>query len=239
MGQKVIIGIVSKHDSKERYQYRKPDTFIRDEVKQAILDNGGTVIGILPTEEEIRYCGDKWEDHLSSREKENLIAQIELCDGILLQGGLETDCYENIIAKYCYDKDIPILGICAGQNNIARALGGTTYQIPNPEKHDKSFQEYVHAIKIEEDSKFYTIVKTTEMLVNSRHKRAIKDCPLLRKVAFCEDGYPDVIEASDKTFYMGVRFHPESLYKKDKNMRKIFQYFIQVCGKEKKNPCNL
>ena len=45
------------------------------------------------------------------------------------------------IAKYCYENDVPILGICAGQNNIARALGGTTYKISNPEKHDKSFDE--------------------------------------------------------------------------------------------------
>ena len=235
MKQKVIVGIVSKHDTKERYQHRKEDTFIRDEVKQAIFDNGGIAIGILPTESQIKYCGDKWEDNLSRQEKENLIAQIELCDGVLLQGGLETDCYENIIAKYCYDKDIPILGICAGQNNIARALGGTTELIPNPEKHDKSFEEYVHSIKVKENSKFYSIVNTSEMLVNSRHKRTIKECPLLEKVAFCDDGYPDVIEAPNKTFYMGVRFHPESLYSKDENMNKIFQYFIKVCGKEKTN----
>lgn len=28
-------------------------------------------------------------------------------------------------------------------------------------------------------------------MVNSRHRRSIKDCPMLDKVAFCEDGYPD------------------------------------------------
>ena len=70
-------------------------------------------------------------------EKENLIAQLKLCDGVILQGGAETDNYEIVIAKYCYENDVPILGICAGQNNIARALGGTIYKIPNPEKHDK------------------------------------------------------------------------------------------------------
>ena len=55
---------------------------------------------------------------------------------------------------------------------------------------------------------------------------------MLDKVAFCEDGYPDVIEAKNKKFYMGVRFHPESLYKSDKNMRNIFIKFIESC-KEK------
>ena len=70
-------------------------------------------------------------------------------------------------------------------------------------------------------------------MVNSRHKRTIKDCPKLDKVAFCEDGYADVIEAKDKDFYIGVRFHPESLYQIDKNMNNIFKSFISIC--EEKN----
>ena len=141
--KKTIIGIVGKHikDNKIR-----TDTLIRDEVKQAIFDNGGVAIGILPVEADVNYCGDNWKDNLSIEEKENLITQLKLCDGIILQGGAETDNYESIIAKYCYENNIPILGICAGQNSIARALGGTTYKISNPDKHNKSFDEYVHNI---------------------------------------------------------------------------------------------
>lgn len=225
---KPIIGVVSKHYA--TYKTNKIDTFIRDEVKQAVFDNGGIAIGILPTENKINYSGDEWEDSLSKEEKENLIAQIKLCNGIIMQGGAENDNYEIIIARYCYDNDIPILGICAGQNNIARAIGGTTCKIPNPDKHFKSFDDkYVHKIKINENSKFYNIVKTNEMMVNSRHKRTIKDCPMLDKVAFCEGGYPDVIESKNKKFYIGVRFHPESLYKIDENHNKIFKEFINVC----------
>lgn len=227
--EKPIIGIVSKHYA--TYQSIRTDTFIRDEVKQAIWDNGGIAIGILPTELKINYCGDKWEDCLSKEEKENLITEIKLCDGIILQGGVETDNYEIIIAKYCYDNDIPILGICAGQNNIARALGGKTDKISNPEKHNRSFDEYVHKITIEKNSKFYHMVQTREMMVNSRHKKTIKTCPMLEKVAFCEDNYPDVIEAKNKKFYMGVRFHPESLYQKDEKMNQIFKEFIELCKK--------
>lgn len=227
MKNKPIIGIVSKHYAK--YKDKRKDTFIGDELKQAIFDNGGIAIGILPTEDKIKYSGDNWQDDLSEIETENLISQIKLCDGIILQGGIETDNYESIVSKYCYDNDIPILGICAGQNNIVRALGGTTYKIPNPEKHNKSFYEYAHNITINKDSKFFSIVNTESMLVNSIHQRTIKECPFLEKVGFCEDGYPDVVESKDKKFYIGVRFHPESLYKKDKFHNKIFEYFINCC----------
>lgn len=227
LDKKPIIGIVSKHYA--TYKSSRTDTFIRDEVKQAIFDNGGVAIGILPTEKEINYSGDDWKDNLSDEEKSNLLKQLSLCNGIILQGGLETDNYESIIAKYCYDNDMPILGICAGQNNIARALGGKICKISNPEKHDKSFDDFVHMITIDKTSKFYEIVKSEKMMVNSRHKRTIKECPKLDQVAFCEDNYPDVIESKNKKFYIGVRFHPESLYKKDEKHNKIFEAFINAC----------
>ena len=39
---KPIIGIPAKHCSK--YDQNRPDTLVRDEVKQAIFDNGGIAI---------------------------------------------------------------------------------------------------------------------------------------------------------------------------------------------------
>lgn len=50
---KPIIGIVAKHyrnNSKSRLE-----TYIRDEVEQAIFDNGGIAIGILPPNEDKIY----------------------------------------------------------------------------------------------------------------------------------------------------------------------------------------
>lgn len=225
---KPIIGILSKHQPK--IDGSRPNTYIRDEIKQAIFDNGGIAIGVISTEKGINDGNDNWGDNLSQEERNNLIAQVNLCDGIILQGGPNSDNYEIIVAKYCYDNNIPCLGICAGQNNIVRALGGTTYRIPNPEDHDKTFNSYVHDIKINEDSRFYDIVKTNQMMVNSRHKMTVKECPLLEKVAFCPDGYPDVVESKDKKFYVGVRFHPESLYLDDEFHNRIFKSFIDTCA---------
>lgn len=229
---KPIIGVVSKHYA--TYTSDRTDTYIRDEVKQAIFDNGGVAIGILPPDKEIKRRADNWENDLAEDEYNNLISQIKLCDGIVFQGGMSADNYENIAAKYCYENNIPTLGICCGQNIIVRAIGGTTYEIPNPEKHLQHSKEYVHSVKIDKTSKFYQIVKKEEIMVNSRHRKTIKDCPQLDKVGFCEDGYPDVVESKDKDFYIGVRFHPESLYKTDKNMNNIFVSFIDAC-KQRRN----
>lgn len=225
---KPIIGIVSKHIAENNI---RPNAYIRDEVKQAIFDNDAIAIGILLPKDEVLDVGDKWSNNLSISEYNNLIAQINLCDGVVFQGGEVCDNYEMIIAKYCYEKDIPVLGICCGQNVIVRALGGTTTYVSNPENHNKNMKEYVHNIKIIQPSKFYNIVQSKEIKVNSRHKRTIDKSPFLDQVAFCEDGYADVVESKNKKFYIGVRFHPESLYKIDENMNNIFKYFIRVCKK--------
>lgn len=204
---------------------------IRNEVKQAIFDNGGIAIGIISPNESIQPSGDDWMKYNHLIDKENIISQIKLCNGIILQGGNTNEAFEPFIAKYCYDNDIPCLGICAGQNSIVRGLGGTTYKISNPEKHNKPKENYVHNIHIDKESMFYNIVKKEEIMVNSRHKRTVGRTPLLDRVGFCEDGYADVVESKNKRFYLGVRFHPESLYKTDENMNNIFKYFINSCKK--------
>lgn len=231
--KKVIIGIISKHYPEHKYDSSRKDVFIRDEVKQAIFDNGGIAIGILPVEEKVKYIGDNWKDDLSKDEFSNLIEQINLCDGIIFQGGMESDNYEVIAAKYCYDNDIPTLGICCGQNIIVRALGGSTVCIPKPHNHMKMNCEYVHKVFIDKNSKFYKIVDKNEIMVNSRHNKIIKDSPLLNVVGICEDGYSDIVESKDKSFYIGVRFHPESLYKIDDNMNNIFKEFIKAYKNKK------
>ena len=228
MNRKPIIGIVEKHIETSD---PRPDGLIRDEYKQAVFDNGGIAIGILSPDEP-RFIHDDWAEYLDSISQAEIIAQVNLCDGIILPGGAQSEPYEPFIARYCYEHDIPCLGICAGQNNIARALGGTTCPVPNPEKHLRPEDAYVHTTTIiDPDSKFAKIVgENTTFKVNSRHKNILDACPGLKVVAVCDDGYKEVVEASDKKFYLGIRNHPESLYKIDEVAKRIFEAFITAAG---------
>lgn len=226
---KPIIGIVAKHyrnNPKARL-----DTFIRDEVEQAIFDNGGIAIGILPSNEDKIYPKDKWNDQLTTEEKHNFYEQISLCSGIVLQGGDFADEYECFIAKYCYEYDIPILGICAGKHCLVKAIGGIRRNLDN-RSHDSN-EDYVHSIKIDKNSKFYKLIGEDEIMVNSRHIGYSENVGPLKIVATSPDGVDEVVEDASKTFYIGVQFHPESLYKKDENMRKIFTEFIKICQENK------
>ena len=227
---KPIIGIVCKH-KKSDLNCVRPDSKIRDEVKQAIFDNGGISIGILFPDEGIKLVDGNY--NFNENCIEYIKAQLELCDGIILQGGTTSEMFEMFIAKYCYDKNIPTLGICAGQNNIVRALGGTLCLVDDIKKHCQTNKEYVHNCYIDPSSKFFSIVGKEEIIVNSRHKKTVKTLQNLNAVGFCEDGHADVVEDPNKDFYIGVRFHPESLYKKDVYMNNIFVNFIEVAKKQK------
>jgi len=228
---KVVIGIVTKHTKKQEIRI---NCYIRDEYKQAIYDNGGIAIGIISPNDEILYTEDNWKKDLDKLRIDDIIEQVKLCDGIILQGGSTSEVYEPFIAKYCYENNIPCLGICAGQNNIVRALGGSKKSIINPEKHLKLNDKYVHDVEIIDlNSKFYKIINKRKFRVNSRHKNVINEHPFLNLVGICEDGYNEVLESKEKDFYIGVRFHPESLYKTDENMNNIFKEFINCCKKNK------
>ncbi len=227
--EKPIIGIVAKHYYKDHLRL---ETFIRDEVEQAIFDNGGVAIGILPPNEDKTKAKNDWHEQLTTEEKHNLYAQIALCDGIILQGGGFSDEYECFIAKYCHDYDIPILGICAGCQNLVRAMDGEVKYMDNDSHNSDS--KYVHSIEVDTISKFYSIVLEKELMVNSRHKGFAANPGRLKVVASSPDDIPEVLEDSTKKFFIGVQFHPESLYKSDIYMNRIFTYFVKICSKTKK-----
>ena len=85
---------------------------------------------------------------------------------------------------------------------------------------------YVHEIYINHNSKLYNILNKDIIKVNSRHKDSIQN-PNLKVAATDINGVIEVIEDSNKKFFMGVQFHPESLIN-DENSKKIFASFIEA-----------
>ena len=131
-------------------------------------------------------------------EKENEFIKvkplIDLCSGVILQGGSDYYDIDIEITKYLYQKDIPTLGICLGMQTMAMTFNGNMGDIDN----HKSDKLYVHEINIDKKSKLYNIIKKDEIMVNSRHKSYIVSTDL--KVS----GKANIIEAiedSNKKFF--------------------------------------
>ena len=159
MSKKPIIGIIGKYQGKWGEDiWSKVD--IADEIRYLVVENDGIAISLLSTEKTLEFNKNdiKDEKELSKEEIQDLYRQIELCDGFILQGGLYSCNYEIEIAKKVLELNKPLIGICAGFNNILRALG-TDVMLDETKSHDYYDVNYRHKINILKDNTKYDILK--------------------------------------------------------------------------------
>ncbi|MCQ2547919.1 MAG: gamma-glutamyl-gamma-aminobutyrate hydrolase family protein [Clostridia bacterium] len=109
----------------------------------------------------------------------------------------------------------PILGVCAGSQDINVAHGGTLHQ--DIENHCKKPDGYTHEISIKEGTFLYEVYGEKAQ-VNTYHHQASKDpAPGFVVSAVSEDG---IIEAIEKGNIIGVQWHPEK--QMDKHFFEVF-----------------
>lgn len=141
------------------------------------------------------------------------------------------DISDYLLMKYCLDNDVPILGICRGAQMLAVASGASliqdiplyceeigmenndTHRMP-PEVPDRDFTR--HDIEIVEFNSYIAEIVGSSVFENvpSWHHQAIlstEGTPLKVTARNVTNGL-DIIEAierPDKSFVVGVQFHPE------------------------------
>jgi len=232
---KPIIGIVGRCGftiGDEVNNIRVPEKY-----RMCIINNGGIPIGIMPPQiveyQQVRPSDLK---KLTLVEKEILTRQLELCDGILLPGGLKRFEYDIFILDYALKNNIPILGICLGMQ-IMTMLDSNSNQVLSLEEiktsinHADFDNDIVHEVIISHDSKLFSIVGKDRFMVNSRHRMMVTDSSSFKVYGRSSDGVIELIERHDKKFAIGVQWHPESMMD-DKGQQLIFEAFIKACIKE-------
>ena len=231
MSKKPIIGIIGKYQGKWGEDiWNKVD--IADEIRYLVVENDGIAISLLSTEKTLEFNKNdiKDEKELSREEIEDLYGQIELCDGFILQGGLYSCNYEIEIAKKVLELNKPLIGICAGFNNILRALG-TDVMLDETKSHDYYDVNYRHKIDILKDNKLHDIIGEECIEVNSIHSMiATKEMvePYAKATSFSEDGLVESFEVPNKKFVLGIKWHPE-LMLEEKYVHRMFKEFVEAC----------
>lgn len=197
---------------------------LNQEINTAILQNGGTAIGIIPNENLVLsdLTTNKTYNHLDIFTLEEL----KRCDGILMQGGDNFYDYDIKIIDYCYKNDIPLLGICLGMQAMSYYFNGQIAQLKND--NHKSEQNYVHDVIIDKNSVIYQIFKQDVIKVNSRHKDNVVFTEI-DIVCKSSDGVIEAIEDKKKKFFIGVQWHPETMIEYDTLENNLFSYFINCC----------
>lgn len=125
--------------------------------------------------------------------------------------------FELAMTRGALDLDMPILGICGGQQLLHVVLGGTLIQhipdeIENPLAHEQPNprDEPGHEVAVRTGTRLHEIVGVDLLPVNSAHHQAAKDEPPGVVVnATAPDGVIEGIEAPAKKFCIGVQWHPE------------------------------
>jgi putative glutamine amidotransferase len=125
--------------------------------------------------------------------------------------------FEYALVQGALDRDMPILGICGGEQLLAVVLGGSLIQhipdeVPGALAHEQPNPrtEPGHRVVATPGSLLARAAGMTEFSVNSAHHQAVKavgDGVMISGVA--PDGVIEAIEVPARRFVLGVQWHPE------------------------------
>ncbi len=231
-GKRPIIAISPLWDEEKKSMWMLPGYF-------GGLEQAGATPIMLPltdNEEELRQLAD-------------------LADGFLIPGGQDVnpalygeepqektieispikDSAEQTFLTFMLQQDKPVLGICRGIQLLNVRYGGTLYQdLPNEihQKHqmDPPYNMFWHMVNLIPDTPISEIIGRDTLEVNSIHHQAIHEvAPSMKVMAVTEQNVVEGIYDPNHKFVLGIQWHPEYLYERDKESRKIFQAFVNAC----------
>ncbi|MFI5023577.1 MAG: gamma-glutamyl-gamma-aminobutyrate hydrolase family protein [Alphaproteobacteria bacterium] len=127
--------------------------------------------------------------------------------------------FERAILAGALRRNLPVLGICGGQQLLNVVLGGTLIQhIPDeveralPHEQPNPRTEAGHTVRVAKGTLLHEITGTDELAVNSAHHQAAKEVGAGVVInATAEDGVIEGIEHPGYRFCLGVQWHPEYL----------------------------
>ena len=132
-------------------------------------------------------------------------------------------------------RDMPVLGICGGEQLLAVGLGGTLIQhiadaIPGALAHEQPNPRHQpgHEVAITPGTRLAAITGAATLAVNSAHHQAVRAPGRGRVNAAAPDGVIEGIEDPARRFCIGVQWHPEFLI--NAADRNLFDALVAACA---------
>ncbi len=150
--------------------------------------------------------------------------------------------FEFAMIKGALERDMPILGICGGQQLLNVVLGGTLIQhVPEvfpPETGGLAHEqpnprtEPGHTVQATVGSLLHRVAGVDIFDVNSAHHQAVETVgPGVEITGYAPDGVIEAIEVPKQTFCLGVQWHPE--YHIAPPDAAILQAFVQAAADDR------
>jgi putative glutamine amidotransferase len=138
-------------------------------------------------------------------------------------------------------RDMPILAICRGIQELNVALGGTLHQrvheLPGRLNHRSSKDSPdgpygpAHSVTLTPGGILASLAGIDEILVNSLHSQGIDlAAPGLRVEAVAPDGQIEAVSLPGARFVVGVQWHPEYKVLENPFSSALFRTFARACG---------
>ena len=173
---------------------------------------------------------------------------VERLDGILLPGGTdigpslygaesETDLYppeperddfELSLLKGAVHRQIPVLGVCRGQQIVNVGAGGTLHQdVPLHAAFDRPAETELHEVTFEPGSILRELYGAT-VWVNSLHHQTVDTVGAdLRVTAWADDGVAEGLEHRNLPIVC-VQWHPEMMLTRDSDP--VFTWLVEAAS---------
>ena len=150
------------------------------------------------------------------------------------------DAVEKLILRFAWAADVPLFGTCRGMQTMNVFFGGTLYlDLPSefsgvdalsqaPLEHWQSEEpdETTHYISVARDSRIRQMLGADTVAANSFHHQGVKTLGRgLTAVAWASDGLVEGIEARERSFMLGVQWHPEFFFA-DEHMGNLFSLLV-------------
>jgi putative glutamine amidotransferase len=146
------------------------------------------------------------------------------------------------IIREAVRRDLPILAICRGIQELNVALGGTLHQqvheVPGRLNHRSRKNSPdgpygpAHSVALMRGGLLAALAGAREVMVNSLHSQGIdRPGPKLRVEAVAPDGQIEAISLPGARFVVGVQWHPEYKVLENPLSSALFSAFAQACGR--------
>lgn len=139
----------------------------------------------------------------------------------------ELDETEIRLFKDARGREIPVLGICRGQQVINVAMGGSLIQhLEGHEVRAYGRKHLAHTAAVDPESELGQAAEGRDIQVNSLHHQAVRSvAPGLRQTATGDDGTIEGLETDDG-LVVAVQCHPEELTGDLPWASKLFERFV-------------
>jgi putative glutamine amidotransferase len=172
---------------------------------------------------------------------DSALRMLQTCSGLLLTGGEDVypgnygmageidrcedidyyrDTLELALIVKAVQLNMPVFGICRGEQILNVALGGSLYvDIPTDagtsvvHRCTPGSDRCMHAVRVKRSTQLHKVLGVVRDSVNSYHHQAVRIvAPGMKVAAVSEDGIAEAIEPIRKRKHpmvMGVQWHPE------------------------------